>query len=255
MDPEELEALTRDVKSAAFASGAALAGVVATENLPEHAHEIERLLPGALAVVVLAVPHSVSALRSRVNEAAQYDTMHTYDECRRSAGVAARFLEAKGFGAVAVPAFIPLDMGDAKKGMRGEICWRRAGVRAGLGVYGDNGLLVTKDYGCAVRLVGVVTAAPLKSDPPCVNDYCDHCGLCISSCPANALTGEGRVDKKLCGDNIFKYGFRYFRGVMRTALGEGEGGVPSERDLRELWQTLMTGNYYYCFSCQSRCPR
>jgi hypothetical protein len=24
--------------------------------------------------------------------------------------------------------------------------------------------------------------------------------------------------------------------------------------LREMWQTFMTGNYYYCFKCQSQCP-
>ncbi|MGD8948324.1 MAG: hypothetical protein PVI62_16795 [Desulfobacterales bacterium] len=24
--------------------------------------------------------------------------------------------------------------------------------------------------------------------------------------------------------------------------------------LREIWQTFMTGNYYYCFECQSQCP-
>ena len=42
-------------------------------------------------------------------------------------------LESEHFPAVAVPAFIPLDMAAPNKGMRGEICWRRAGMRAGLG--------------------------------------------------------------------------------------------------------------------------
>jgi hypothetical protein len=24
--------------------------------------------------------------------------------------------------------------------------------------------------------------------------------------------------------------------------------------LRQLWQTFMTGNYYFCFQCQTQCP-
>jgi len=26
------------------------------------------------------------------------------------------------------------------------------------------------------------------------------------------------------------------------------------KGLRELWQTFMTGNYYYCLECQAQCP-
>ena len=33
---------------------------------------------------------------------------------------------------------------------------------------------------------------------------------------------------------------------MREII-EGEG-------LRDMWQTFMTGNYYYCFKCQAQCP-
>ena len=35
-----------------------------------------------------------------------------------------RYLEAEGYQAVAVPAFVPLDMGDSKMGMVGAIDWK-----------------------------------------------------------------------------------------------------------------------------------
>ncbi|MFA6224033.1 MAG: hypothetical protein WC647_17165 [Desulfomonilaceae bacterium] len=48
--------------------------------------------------------------------------------------------------------------------MKGEICWRRAWVRASLGSYGENGLLVTREFGSAIRLAGVLTTADLEPD-------------------------------------------------------------------------------------------
>jgi epoxyqueuosine reductase QueG len=187
----------------------------------------------------------------------QFDTIHAYNESSRGAHGATRFLESEGFLSVAVPAFIPIDMQAPKNGMRGEICWRRAGVRAGLGSYGENGLLVTPEFGSAIRISGLVTAAELQADPPLKQDACDHCLRCAQACPAKALSGEGKINKKTCGDNIFKFGFRYFADFMRD-LSQKPAAAMEEilrgHELRELWQTFMTGNYYYCFQCQAQCP-
>jgi len=189
---------------------------------------------------------------------AQFDTIHTYDECARAAHRTARFLESAGLPSVAVPAFIPIDMEDPKRGMRGEICWRRAGVRAGLGSYGENGLLVTREFGAAIRLSGILTLADLEGDPRLDEDVCDHCMRCIEACPAEALTGEGKINKKRCGDRIFKYGFRFFRDLMADLIQKPETEAREllrGHGLREMWQTFMTGNYYYCFQCQSQCHK
>ncbi|MBU1742595.1 MAG: 4Fe-4S binding protein, partial [Proteobacteria bacterium] len=187
----------------------------------------------------------------------QFDTGHTYAQCGRAALAAARFFEDRGHPAVAVPAFIPLDMAAPKKGMRGEICWRRAGVRAGLGSYGDNGLLITPEFGAAVRLSGMVTTAELEPGRPLGEDVCDHCGQCLEACPAQALSGEGKINKKKCGDHIFQFGFRYFQDFIRGLMDrptEDVREVVEGHGLRELWQNFMTGNYYYCWDCQTQCP-
>lgn len=246
--------LARQAKDVALAAGADLVGVVKVRDLPEHAQAIEAILPDAASVLVLAVRQSLASLRSGHNPAAQFDTMFAYDECLRSAARASRFLEGKGFPSVAMPAFIPLDMADPKKGMRGEICWRRAGARAGLGSYGENGLLVTRRFGSAVRLAGLVTTADLEADGPCEDDRCDHCLRCVRACPSGALSGGGRIDKKACGDRIFRFGFRFFETALRGLQQGSEAPAVGGYELRELWQTLMTGNYYYCFACQTQCP-
>ncbi len=62
-------------------------------------------------------------------------------------------------------------------------------TRAGLGWIGKNCLLVTPKYGSAVRLSSLLTDAPLPFDPPVTESRCKGCTVCVSRCPAKALTG------------------------------------------------------------------
>jgi len=110
---------TERAKQAALKHGADLVGVVKVEDLPEHSERIERMLPGARSVLVVASSHSLASLRSGANELAQFDTIHAYNESARACHAAARSLESSGFLASGVPAFIPLDMEAPGKGMRG----------------------------------------------------------------------------------------------------------------------------------------
>lgn len=63
-------------------------------------------------------------------------------------------------------------------------------TRAGLGWIGKNCLLVTPEYGGAVRLSSLVTDAPLPVSAPIEESRCGGCDLCAASCPAHALTGR-----------------------------------------------------------------
>lgn len=249
--------LTEKTKQIALDSGADLVGVVGVEDLAEHSEDIQKILPGAKSVVVVAAKHSLAAIQSKNIQMGQFDSIHAYNESSRAAHKTSRHLESEGFASVAVPAFIPIDMQTPKKGMRGEICWRRAGVRAGLGSYGENGLLVTPEYGSAIRISGLVTAAGLEADTPLKQDACDHCLRCTDACPVDALSGAGKINKKTCGDEIFKFGFRFFANFMRDLVHKPASAIEEilrGHGMRELWQTFMTGNYYYCFQCQAQCP-
>jgi epoxyqueuosine reductase len=249
--------LKRSAIELAFRSGADLAGIVSVDDLPEHEESIRKILPQAKNVIIVASRHSVGSISSANIQVAQFDTIHTYNETARATHTVSRFLESNGFYAVAVPAFIPIDMQEPKKGMQGELCWRRVGVRAGLGSYGENGLLVTKEFGSAVRLAGLLTSADLEPDSALTEDACDHCMRCVEACPTAALSGKGEINKKLCGGAIFKYGFRFFQNFMNglcEAKNDETRNIIKGYELRELWQTFMTGNYYYCFECQSKCP-
>ena len=63
-------------------------------------------------------------------------------------------------------------------------------IKAGLGEYGRNGLLITEDYGPRVRLGKVFTTMPLAADSPVsfgVKAFCELCRRCANSCPVKAI--------------------------------------------------------------------
>lgn len=179
-------------------------GFCSTEALTENKEAMEKILPGARSLVVIVVPHSRSALFSKNVEVKKYDVIHTYDVNAAAAHDVVIDLESLGYKAVAVPAFIPIDMSPGKRGMKGEIDWRMAGIAAGLGVRGKSGLLVTDS---TVRIVGVLTDAILPSGTPLEEDLCGDCDKCLKACPVQALSGHS-INKKKCGDTVFQGGFR-----------------------------------------------
>ena len=69
--------------------------------------------------------------------------------------------------------------------------------RAGLGVIGKNGLLITEEFGSFVYLGEIVTNIQFEPDTPIPNG-CGDCTRCITACPTSALLGDGRMNAKKC---------------------------------------------------------
>ena len=62
-------------------------------------------------------------------------------------------------------------------------------TKAGLGWIGKNCLLVTRQYGSAIRISSLLTNASLEYDQPIEHSSCGACTLCVKNCPAQALKG------------------------------------------------------------------
>lgn len=93
--------------------------------------------------------------------------------------------------------------------------WRTAlphktvATNAGLGWIGKSCLLVTEEFGSAVRLSSLLTDAPLICGEPVRESKCRGCRRCVEACPAHALSGiswdvhvdrEAILDKEVCRD-------------------------------------------------------
>ncbi|MCB9162053.1 MAG: reductive dehalogenase [Caldilineaceae bacterium] len=63
-------------------------------------------------------------------------------------------------------------------------------IKAGLGEYGRNGLLITKEFGPRIRLGKIFTDLPLAHDQPIhfgVKEFCAECRRCADGCPVKAI--------------------------------------------------------------------
>jgi epoxyqueuosine reductase len=74
---------------------------------------------------------------------------------------------------------------------------REGAVRAGVGFYGKNTMLITRRHGSWVVLGTLVTEAEIEVTPPLELD-CGSCRLCIDACPTGALDEPGTLDATRC---------------------------------------------------------
>lgn len=74
-------------------------------------------------------------------------------------------------------------------GQKGIFSHRHAAVRAGLGEFGLNNLVVTPQFGPRVRFTSIITDAPLEGDPLLPKKVCLdlECKKCIRECRTGAL--------------------------------------------------------------------
>lgn len=104
---------------------------------------------------------------------------------------------------------------------------RHAAFIAGLGTFGLSKSLIT-EKGCAGRFGSVVTNLDLNATPRNYKDvyeYCNKCGSCISRCPADAITMDG---KKHDPCHHFVHLEVEKRFAPRYGCGKCQTGVPCE---------------------------
>lgn len=144
------------------------------------------------------------------------------EHCNFAAYRLCRYIESLGYQALFTPStgWWNYRANDASpRGFSGDITHYYAAVAAGLGEIGWNNICLTPEFGPRIRLVTVMTNAPLDHSPMYSGTpLCDQCKLCEKHCPPKAF--EKEVDGMLSVD----IGERRFtfpnKNLWRCAMGE-----------------------------------
>jgi len=126
-----------------------------------------------------------------------YDEVYRVNDRLNSLGLSAeRLIVEWGYRAYALPATTHLSSQDAASkalierskqrliNLSTELPHKTAATRGGLGWVGKCALLVTREYGSAVRLTNVLTDAPLSCGKPINESFCGDCVECVKICSA-----------------------------------------------------------------------
>ncbi|MCI5897476.1 MAG: epoxyqueuosine reductase [Firmicutes bacterium] len=100
-------------------------------------------------------------------------------------------LKKAGYRAAVSPKINTFD----RNALKSDWSHRHFAYAAGLGNFGVNNMLITRN-GCCGRFGTIVTNLDAQADQPAKEEYCLYkkngsCGVCMKNCPAGALTREG----------------------------------------------------------------
>lgn len=164
-------------------------------------------LPRAISIAVRFPREIVDLLEKGPSRTYLYYYREVNSRLNQIALAIDSILASEGFRSFPVPA----SRREGKERVGSMFPHRLAANLAGLGWLGKSGLLIRPDVGPRLRLVTVLTDAPLPSSDP-VEDRCGSCTACIEGCPAGALAErEGfadwrgnRVDRIACDRYLAK---------------------------------------------------
>jgi len=101
----------------------------------------------------------------------------------------ARLLDELGFYAVAQTREYVASREGALFENQTVLPHKTVATRAGLGWIGKCALLVTQEFGSALRFSSILTDAPLDTASPVNSSLCGDCMICTDACPAGAVSG------------------------------------------------------------------
>jgi epoxyqueuosine reductase len=176
--------LSSRIKATLLGKGASLVGFADLNRLPAGARDSMKF---AVSIAVALDPSIIANIRNG-------PTQEYYSEYKRANALLSDLGEwvagmIGDYGHQAISK-APTGVGIDPKTHSTVLPHKTVATRAGLGWIGKCALLVTEEYGSAVRISTILTDAPLETAIPVDHSRCGDCMVCVSSCPGKAPSGR-----------------------------------------------------------------
>ncbi len=208
------------------AQGASIVGFADLGPVPE---EVRAGLPRGVSFGVALTPSIVAGIADGPTEEYAQEYTRVNKQLGEIAKIGAAWLKQKGFRAEPREATfhnLPADLIT-------PLPQKTVATLAGLGWIGKCALLITPEFGPALRLNSILTDAPLPVGAPIRASKCGECRVCVDICPGGAPSGKD-----------WKQGMARADFFDAFACQEACVRVGRERGLSNL----------ICGKCVARCP-
>ncbi len=239
--------MTKRVKELAACLGAAAVGIPNQETLAGGPPSVDLayVLPEAKSAISFLVPLDQRFvepyLRKEDRRAYELDNVRTNTLVSGIPFEIASYLKQKGYPSAPQAANLVYRT-DTSNGPHDEkpmLSHRYLAVRSGIGYFGLSGNVITKEFGGAIILGSLVTAAKLiPTDPlPPEDNYCDGCALCMASCASGYMSSNETTTVRM-GGYEFSYAKRRHHNRCDYVCGGFTGLHKSGR-----WSTWAPGRF------------
>jgi epoxyqueuosine reductase len=164
--------------------GASLVGFADLQEVPP---DIRNNMPFGISIAVALNPDIIAGIQVGPNKQYFQEYQRANNLLDTLGSSAAHFLEQEGYQATS---FAATNWGIDRQTLSTTLPHKTVATRAGLGWIGKCALLITREFGSAIRITTVLTSMPLTAAQPVNTSFCGDCAVCVDSCPGHAVSGN-----------------------------------------------------------------
>ena len=179
-----MKTLNKEITENLLRQGAAIVGFADLSELPVEDRDGYRY---GIGIAVALNPEKVMKIGTVPNLEYYNEYKRTSELLNGLAESGAELLKSEGFDALAKSKRVVIQ---DEKTKRTKLPHKTVATKAGLGWIGKCALLITEEYGSAIRITSVLTNADLDVGVPITESRCGDCIECKNSCPAGAVSGK-----------------------------------------------------------------
>ena len=202
--------LNRELETLLREGGADLVGFADLKDVPEAG------MPFGVSVAIRLPPEIVRSISDGPN-LSYYKTYHEINaRLDRIVTAGAVYLKGFGYQATAQTTKYVVKLNENAT----LLPHKTVATRAGLGWIGRNALLVTREFGPALRFSSILTDAPLEAAKPVDESSCGDCGECVRYCPrGRSRARSGRWGYRASASWTWAPAARPWKGSARRGSG------------------------------------